>query len=63
MAGQPVLFLKRHQGGLTDSFGTYYLFICSLYNGSVSNSDYAAFSDWMIVNNELERMWNKMLMV
>jgi hypothetical protein len=32
------------------------LLFCSLFNDAVMNS---AFSDWMIVNNDLERMWKK----
>jgi hypothetical protein len=33
-----------------------YLFIYSVFNGTVSYYDYTALNYWMIVNNELERM-------
>jgi hypothetical protein len=28
-------------------------------NDAISNSDYIALDDWMIVNNELERIWKE----
>jgi hypothetical protein len=31
----------------------------SLFNSIVSNSEYSLLVDWMIVSNELERMWKK----
>jgi hypothetical protein len=30
-------------------------FTCSLINNAVSNSDYTASNNWMIVNNDVER--------
>jgi hypothetical protein len=36
----------------------YYLFICSLFNGALSNSGYMASRD-KIVNNELGRTWKE----
>ena len=30
------------------------LFICSLFNDAVGNSDYAGLNDWMKVNNGIE---------
>jgi hypothetical protein len=35
------------------------IFICSLFNKSVSNSYYIASNDWMIVNNKLEGTWKE----
>lgn len=37
--------------------GEYYLFICSLFNKAVSNSDYIA-SNGRLAHNELAGMWN-----
>jgi hypothetical protein len=34
-----------------------FLFICSLFNDTVSNSDHAALNDWIIVKREWERKW------
>jgi hypothetical protein len=34
-----------------------YLFICSLFNYTVSNSHYTVSNNWMIVNNTMEGMW------
>jgi hypothetical protein len=31
-------------------------FFCSLFDDTVNKSGYIAWNDWMIVNNELERM-------
>jgi hypothetical protein len=33
------------------------LFICGLFNDSVSNIDYKASNDWLVVSNQLERTW------
>jgi hypothetical protein len=38
-----------------------YLIICSLFNGTVTNSHFIALNGWMIVNNELESMWKKVV--
>jgi hypothetical protein len=32
------------------------LFICSLFNDTISNSGYMAMNDWMVANNESKRM-------
>jgi hypothetical protein len=34
-------------------------FIWALFNDAVTQSDYTASSDWMVVNNELERTWKE----
>jgi hypothetical protein len=36
-----------------------YLFICSLFYNTVSNSGYTALNDWMVVNNELDGIWKE----
>jgi hypothetical protein len=38
----------------------YLLFICGLFNGTFSSSDYTASNNKMI--NELERIWKEMVM-
>jgi hypothetical protein len=38
-----------------------YLFIYSLFNDAFSISDYITSNERMIVNNELERMWNEVV--
>jgi hypothetical protein len=40
-----------------------YLFICSLCNNALSNSDYTESNDLMVMNNELERVWEKVMTV
>jgi hypothetical protein len=37
-------------------FKTLLIFICSSFNIAIGNSDYAVFSDWMMVNRELSRI-------
>jgi hypothetical protein len=32
---------------------------CSLFNETVTNSDYIALNNWLVPNNELERMWKE----
>jgi hypothetical protein len=39
------------------------LFICSLFNDTVSNSDYIAMNDWIVANNELKMMYKETVMV
>jgi hypothetical protein len=34
-----------------------------LFNSAISNSDYAASNDFIMVNNELERTWKKTVVV
>jgi hypothetical protein len=36
--------------------------ICSLFNDAVSNSDCTILNDWVIMNNEFQRMWMEVLM-
>jgi hypothetical protein len=36
-----------------------YLFICGLFNDTVSSSDYIASNDRVITNNEQERIWKE----
>lgn len=57
-----MLLLEQHQGGLTDSFGTYCLFMYCLYNGTINNID-CGIQSIDELNNELERMWKEMVMV
>lgn len=35
------------------------LFICNLFNDSVSNSDDIALNDVMALNNDTERVWKR----
>jgi hypothetical protein len=36
--------------------------VCSLFNYDFISSDYIVLSDWLIANNELERMWKEAVM-
>jgi hypothetical protein len=45
-----------------DPFSTV-LFVRSLLEVSLSSSGYTVSDDWMTINNELERVWKKAVMV
>jgi hypothetical protein len=36
-----------------------YLFICSSFSDTVNSADSMASNDWIILNNELERIWEE----
>jgi hypothetical protein len=40
-----------------------FVFSCSFSNDSVSISDYVGSDDWIIVKNELERIWKEEVVV
>jgi hypothetical protein len=39
-----------------------YLFIYSLFNDAVVNSDYMTSNNWVTMNNEFERIWKVAVM-
>ena len=38
------------------------VFICKLFHDTVSNLNFTASYDWLVVTNEMCRMWNKVVM-
>jgi hypothetical protein len=49
--------------GSLASSNIYLQSLCSLFNHNVSISDCVVLHDWMVVNNELGRMWNEAVLV
>jgi hypothetical protein len=39
----------------------YFKFVQSFINHAISNSDYIPSNDWLLVNNEVERMWKNVV--